>query len=116
MDLEKMIHWNAANGIRVMRISSDLIPHISNIKVKSKKRQGKNPRLLSYSLNFAKKILAKIGRIARLYKLRLTFHPSQFNNLGTMHPNVLINTIVDLRYQARILDLLQCDQNSVMVI
>jgi UV DNA damage endonuclease len=115
-DLERMLHWNAKNGIRVMRISSDLFPHISNVKVKSKQRQEKNPRSLAYSLNFAKKVLAKIGRVARLYKIRLTFHPSQFNNLGTMNPSVLTNTIIDLRYQARVLDMLGVDQNGVMVI
>ncbi len=116
MDLEKMIHWNAKNGIRAMRISSDLFPHISNIKIKSKKRHEKNPRTLAYSLNFATDILARIGRIARLNKLRLTFHPSQFNVLGTSDPNVLLNTLIDLRYHARILDLMHCDQNSVMII
>lgn len=115
-DLEKMIHWNAENGIRTMRISSDLFPHISNGRIKSKKRQMKNPRTLSYSLNFAKDTLARIGRIARLYKMRLTFHPSQFNVLGTSNPSVLMNTLIDLRYHARILDLMHCDQSSIMII
>ncbi len=116
IDLEKMIHWNAENGIRVLRISSDLFPHISNIHVKSKKRHEKNQRTLAYTLNFAKDILARIGRLARLNKMRLTFHPAQFNNLSSLTENVLLTTLIDLRYHAKILDMLHCDQDSIMII
>lgn len=116
MDLETMLHWNAEHGIRVQRVSGDLFPHISNIHLKSKARHAKNPRSLAYSLDFAKDILERIGRVARLYKLRLTFHPSQFNNIATISEHVLMTTIIDLRYHARILDLMHCDQDSVMVI
>lgn len=104
-DLQTMIQWNAENGIRVFRISSELFPHISN----SKLTEG-------YSLDFAKDILKKIGRIARVYKQRITFHPSQFNIVAAKDPTVFQNTRTDLDYHSGVLDYMECDQDSVIVI
>lgn len=105
-DLEKMIHWNAQHGIRVFRISSELFPHIANKRI----------NVEGYTLKFAKTYLKKIGRIARKYKQRLTFHPGQYNIIGAHDEEVFENTLNDLKYQANVLDLMECDQNSVLVI
>ena len=48
--------------------------------------------------------------------MRLTFHPGQYDVLGTPDERVLSNTIFDLECHANILDRMECDQNSVMVI
>ena len=48
--------------------------------------------------------------------MRLTFHPGQYDVLGTPDERVLSNTILDLECHANILDRMECDQNSVMVI
>ena len=103
-DCIKMIKWNHKNGIRVFRLSSELFPHKSN------------PKVEDYSFNFAKKYLKKIGKKARKYGQRLTFHPGQFNILGSPQKHVIEATIRDLGMHAEILDLIGCDKNSVMVI
>jgi UV DNA damage endonuclease len=103
-DLIKMIEWNHQNNIKVFRISSELFPHYSN------------PKAPRYSLEFAHELLAEAGRLARKYGQRLTFHPGQYNVVGTPNQNALQNTIRDLDMHAEILDLMGCDQDSVMVV
>src|SRR6185437_935725 len=103
-DLYRQIQWNAEHGIRVFRISSELFPHMSN------------PRVKDYNLNFAIPVLKKIGQLARWYKHRLTFHPGQYDVLGTADENILNNTKLDLDYHAEVLDLMELDNDCVMVI
>ena len=103
-DLLKMIDWNEQNGIRVFRLSSELFMHKTN------------PKIESYTFDFAKPLLKMIGDKAKLYGHRLTFHPGQFNVLGTPREKTLKQTIKDLEYHADVLDLMGLDNNSVMVI
>ena len=60
-DILKMIEWNEKNGIRVMRISSELFPHKSN------------PRAPNYDFDFAIDLLKDIGTLTKKYGHRLTF-------------------------------------------
>ena len=103
-DLLKMIEWNEQNGIRVFRLSSELFLHKTN------------PKVENYNFDFAVNHLKRISKLAKYYGHRLTFHPGQFNNLGTPHPNTFKMTIADLDYHASVLDIMNMDQNSVMVI
>lgn len=103
-DLIKMIEWNAVNGVRVLRISSDLFPHKSNLKAPQ------------YDFEFAKPILSQIGKLARKYKQRLIFHPGQYNVVGTPKEDVFEGTCRDLDWHAEVLDLMGCDQDSIMVV
>ena len=103
-DLLKMIEWNEENGIRVFRLSSEMFQHKTN------------PKVPDYDFNFAKNHLKKISQLAKKYGHRLTFHPGQFNNLGTPHEKTLKMTIADLDYHSSVLDIMDLDYNSVMVI
>ena len=103
-DLKILIKWNYQNGIRIMRMSSEMMPHFSN------------PRIERYSFDFALDELKEIGKMARLYKQRLTFHPGQFNVLSTKDEKVFQNTYNDLKWHADIMDAMGLDQDSIMVI
>ncbi len=103
-DILTMMDWNEENGIKVFRLSSELFPHKSN------------PRAPDYSYDFALDLLKQIGNKSKELKQRLTFHPGQFDVIGTPNPDVLKNTIEDLKYHADVLDLMGLDDNSVMVI
>lgn len=103
-DLIKLIKWNQNNDIKVFRISSELFPHYSN------------PKAPSYSLDFAHELLAEAGRLARQYNQRLTFHPGQYNVVGTPRKEVFENTVRDLDMHAEILDLMGMGPDSVMVV
>lgn len=103
-DVLTMMDWNEKNGIKVFRLSSEIFPHYSNSKAED------------YTLDFAKDLLLQIGNKSRELNQRLTFHPGPYNCLASLDQNVIENTIRDLQYHADILDLMELDQNSVMVI
>ncbi len=104
IDVLELMDWNEKNGIKVFRLSSGIFPHKSNEKAED------------YSFDFAVDLLKAIGDKSRLYNQRLTFHPGQYNCIGSPRPEVLRKTINDLSYHAQVLDLMELDQNSVMVI
>ena len=99
-----MIEWNEKNGIKVFRLSSELFPHKSNAKA------------IDYNYDFALDLLKEIGKKAKLYNQRITFHPGQYNVIGAERDEVLQNTIRNLTYHAEVLDLMDMDHNSVIVI
>jgi len=103
-DLTRLIQWNEDNGIKVLRVSSDLFPHYAN------------PRVESYDLKFAAPALEEAGALARKYNMRITFHPGQYNVVGTPNESVLAKTILDLTYQATVLNMMGMGVNSVMVV
>jgi UV DNA damage endonuclease len=103
-DLIKMIEWNEQNGIKVFRISSNIFPHKTN------------PNVENYDLEFARDLLKEAGDLAKKYNQRITMHPGQYNVVGTPNENAFKQTILDLEYQASILDLMEMDENSVMVV
>ena len=83
-DLITMLKWNAAKGIRVFRLSSELFPHKSN------------PRVISYTLDFAQDLLTEAGQIARESGQRLTFHPGPYNIVGSHNTDRVLSWAVDL--------------------
>lgn len=103
-DLIKMIQWNEENGIKVFRISSNILPHKTN------------PNVENYSFDFIKELLAKAGNLAKKYNQRITMHPGQYNVVGTPNPKMFQKTINDLSYQATVLDLMGMGNDSVMVV
>ena len=103
-DLLVMIDWNEENGIKVFRLSSELFPHKSNPKVKD------------YDFEFAKDLLKQVGEKARSYNQRLTFHPGQYNVVGSPSKEKFDQTISDLSYHAEVLDLMGMNEDSVMVV
>ena len=103
-DVLTMMDWNEQNGIKVFRLSSGLFPHKSN------------PKVEDYDFDFAKDLLRQIGEKSKKYNQRLTFHPGQYNVVGTPNKKAFQQTICDLKYHADVLDLMGLDYNSVMVV
>ena len=103
-DILVMMDWNEENGIKVFRLSSEMFPHKSN------------PKAPDYTFDFAVDLLKQIGEKSKLLNQRITFHPGHFNVIGSPNPDVLQHTIDDLKYHADVLDLMELDSNSVMVI
>ncbi|CAO3677473.1 unnamed protein product [Rhizopus microsporus] len=121
-DLKKLIQWNEGknwffyigmvqviqrifvdNHIKFMRISSEVFPLATHEK-------------MGYSIDFAKDALAEVGVLARKYNHRLTTHPGQYNQLVSLTPKVVENTIRDLSHHAQMMDYMGLDQDGVMII
>ena len=103
-DILKMMKWNDEHGIKVFRLSSELFPHKTN------------PKVEDYSYDFAQDLLQEIGYLSKRLQQRLTFHPGQYNVVGTPNAEVFQHTLNDLKYHADVLDLMGLDENSVMVV
>lgn len=103
-DIITMIEWNEKNGIRVLRLSSEMFPHKSN------------PKVVDYTYDFAIDLLKEIGTKAKEYGHRLTFHPGQYNVVGSPSKASFEQTICDLSYHAEVLDIIDAGKDSVMVV
>ena len=103
-DVLKIMDWNEENGIKVYRLSSEMFPHKSN------------PKVEEYSFDFAIDLLKQIGEKSKQLNQRLTFHPGQYNVVGTPNRKTFLQTCNDLKYHADVLDLMGLDNNSVMVV
>ncbi len=100
-DLEKIVRWNYAHGIRLYRMSSDMFPWASEYKIE----QLPNASKIIDQLN-------KVGQLVKEYQQRLTFHPGQFNVLVSLSDRVVQNTIKELEFHAAVMDYMQLPQTA----
>ena len=95
-DLEKVIDWNIKNGLLLYRMSSDMIPWMSEFEIEDMPDYEK-----------ILQICGRCGEKVAKSDSRLTFHPGPFNVLATNTEQVLTNTIKELKQHAEIMDMLQ---------
>lgn len=106
IDLIKILKWNKQHGILFFRMSSEIFPFFTHPDYFSK-----------ISLKTYKNILEKIGKFVNSEpKIRLTFHPNQFCQLTSLRKDVIDNTIRELNFHASVLDLMNLNADSVIVI
>jgi len=103
-DIKKLIEWNRDNGIRCLRIGSDLLPHFTDREVEK------------YDMDFIMDDLKIAGDLANSLKHRIVMHPGQYNNVGAKDKDVLQSTIDDLSYHADILNGMGIDSNGVLIV
>ena len=70
-----------------------------------------NPKVEDYGYGLVIPHLKKISELIKNHH-RVTFHPGQFNVLGTPHKRTLEMTIKDLDYHATVLDILETGKDS----
>lgn len=94
-DLIQIIKWNKQSGFKVYRMSSDMIPWMSEYEIKDLS----DYRKISILLRGAGNLVLKYGQ-------RLSFHPGPFNVLGSPNPILVEKTIKELNQHAEIMDLM----------
>jgi len=99
-DLEKIINYNEGIGVRFFRISSGLIPRVSDPQVEAILGSVGVP---VHNIEFARPALARVGALARGLGHRLTMHPGQFVQLGTPHEKIAAQSAAELDYHADVL-------------
>lgn len=102
-DLERMVRFNAAHGIGVLRVGQQLVPF------------GSHP---AFPYDWAEEhgaAMRQIGVLAAGLGIRLTMHPGQFVQPGSSDPGVVERSLAELRYSARALSLLN-PEDGVMVL
>ncbi len=98
--LEEIVRWNAARGLLFLRITSDLVPFASHPE-----------NVYPWGERFADDF-ARIGTLIRSFAMRISFHPDQFVVLNALRPEVRAASVAELRYHARMLDLLGMDRSA----
>jgi UV DNA damage endonuclease len=95
IDLEKVIDWNIQNKMLFYRMSSDMVPWMSEYEISD---------LPDYEA--IQKILARCGKKANISGMRLSYHPGPFNVLASNNPQVILKTIKELSQHAEIMDMM----------
>jgi UV DNA damage endonuclease len=103
-DIKTMIEWNRDNGIRCLRVSSELMLHFTDKEVER------------YDMDFAMSDLKIAGDLANSLGHRIVMHPGQYNNVGAKDESVVTSTHMDLSYQADILDGMGIDSDGVLIV
>ena len=101
--LETIIRWNAERGISLFRMGQAMVPFASHpsFPYDWEAEHGEDLRW--------------IGALARSVGVRLSMHPGQFIQPGSPKPGTSERSLAELRYVARLFDLLGSD-DSVMVL
>ncbi len=94
-DLLQIISWNRDNGVQVFRMTSDLFPWHTEYELEDLPDWKEIRAVLELS-----------GKTARGAGQRLSFHPGQHNVLSSPRPEVVQNSIRDLRAHADIMDVM----------
>lgn len=102
--LQSILEWNAARGIDLFRISSDVIPF------------GSHPVNTVPWRRILKPQLARVGAFIRKNRLRVSMHPGQFTVLNSPRREVIESSIKELVYHAALLDALGVDDSHKIVI
>ena len=102
--LENALSYAISQGIRLFRISSDIIPLAS--------KSGIN---FPWESLFSEK-LKTIGEQIRRGGLRVSMHPGQYTVLNSPHPSVVENSIADLGYHTKFLDSLSLGSNHKVIL
>ena len=102
--LQPIFAWNAAHGIEVFRITSDLIPF------------GSHPINTVSWWRILKPQFARLGDFIASKGLRVSMHPGQFTILNSLRREVVANSVKELEYHTAVLDALGVDNSHKIVI
>ena len=93
-DLKRILRWNADHGVGLFRMGQALIPFASH------------PAFAYDWETEHGEALRETGKLARDLGIRLSMHPGQYINPGSLKPDVVERSLTELRYVARVFDLL----------
>ena len=102
-DLKRILRWNADHGVGLFRMGQSLIPFASHP---------------SFPYDWETEhgeALREAGELARDLGIRLSMHPGQYINPGSLKSEVVERSLAELRYVARVFDLLG-NPNGVVVL
>ncbi len=101
--LRKILEWNARHQVGLFRIGQSLIPFASH-------------PAFPYDWEVEHgDALREVGELARKLGIRLSMHPGQYIQPGSLKLEVAERSLVELRYVARVFDLIG-SRDSVLVL
>ncbi|MBS1814880.1 MAG: UV DNA damage repair endonuclease UvsE [Acidobacteria bacterium] len=104
--LAEIFGYLRRHNIRMYRMSSDVAPYVTHPDM---------PRFHGM-IRECRDALTELGRLARTYDIRLSFHPSQYIILNSDNDALTQKSIADLEAQAEILDSMGCGPEAKLII
>jgi UV DNA damage endonuclease len=101
--LKTILPWNAAHGIWLFRMGQAMIPFASHPEFPYDWEEEHGPEL------------RQAGKLASELGIRLSMHPGQYIQPGSLKPEVVERSLAELRYVARLFDLIG-STDSVLVL
>lgn len=102
--LRRVLDFNVTRGVRMFRLSSDIVPF------------GSHPvNAIAWWDEFAEP-LARIGEQIRTSGMRVSMHPGQYTVLSSPDPRIVDAARADLVFHARLLDALALDTRHKIVV
>jgi UV DNA damage endonuclease len=103
LGLETILRWNAEHGVNLFRIGQSLIPFASHpdFPYNWEAEHGDD--------------LRGIGELARSLGIRLSMHPGQFIQPGSLRPDVSERGLAELRYVACVFDLIGSPDSMIVL-
>ncbi len=101
--LSKVLPWNAGRGIGLFRMGQAMIPFASHPDFPYDWEEEHGAEL------------RQSGKLARSLDIRLSMHPGQYIQPGSLKPEVVERSLAELRYVARLFDLIG-SPDSVLVL
>lgn len=102
--LKEIMLYNKKNQIKLFRITSDLIPFGSS-----------EYNTLNWGEVF-KEEFTEIGEIIKKADIRVSMHPGQYTVINSLTEDVIERAVLDLNYHDKVLNLLNCDKTSKIVL
>ena len=102
-DLHSILHWNAEHGIALFRMGQGLVPFASHLQFPYDWEEEHGDEL------------REVGALARSLGARLSMHPGQYIQQGSLKPEVVERSLLEARYASGILDLIG-SLDSVLVL
>lgn len=102
--LKKTIEMCSRNGISHLRVSSSMFPLVTDETLGLEYSDLPDMTSIIQELN-------SCGELARNLNISLSCHPSQFNVLSSLNPDVVRRTIRELNHESQVMDWLGCDSD-----
>ncbi len=102
--LEVMVDYNIKHGIRLFRISSDLIPF------------GSHPVNQVVWWKDYRDYFEVLGDKIKKAGLRVSMHPGQYTVINSNNPGIVERSVQELVYHARFLDTLGVDRTNKLIL
>ena len=103
--MENMIAYNIKHGIKMYRISSDIIPFGSDLETNQ----------LDW-VNLFTENLKQLGKKIRDHDIRISMHPGQYTVLNSLDEGVVNRAVVDLKYHTQFLDALEVNDSHKIIL
>ena len=101
--LQQALDYCYDNSILSFRVTSDLIPHLTNLQ-----------KLNVLDDNLLTEIQEQLSKIND-HGIKLSMHPGQHVNMGSPHKHVVSNSLQDLKEHFFIADLVQCTEINIHI-